>query len=74
MSLVELLRFGRWQARMTLAQVSRVTGISVPELSRIENGLRRLSFSTVVSLCDLYRLDIRQAVVAARQSACQSLR
>jgi transcriptional regulator with XRE-family HTH domain len=48
----------REAARLTQGDVEKRTGISQTELSKIENGQRKIEFLTVVKLAKLYGVEI----------------
>jgi transcriptional regulator with XRE-family HTH domain len=54
----EALRQIRKEKRLTLAEVSRRTGLPVPTLSKVENGKLSLSYDKVVRICQGLDIDI----------------
>ena len=62
MTLGENLRKKREAKGMTLADISKRTGISVQNVSSYENGYKVPSLRIVVSLADIYRCTIDELV------------
>ncbi|HMM96311.1 helix-turn-helix transcriptional regulator [Phycicoccus sp.] len=58
------LRDVRARRRLTLAEVSGDTGISVSTLSRLESGARRATLELLVSLARTYRVTLDELVDA----------
>lgn len=58
------LRDLRMRRRLTLADVSGDTGISVSTLSRLESGARRATLELLVSLARTYRVTLDELVDA----------
>ncbi|NHA68339.1 helix-turn-helix domain-containing protein [Phycicoccus flavus] len=58
------LRTVRTRRRLTLAEVSGDTGISVSTLSRLESGARRATLELLVSLARTYRVSLDELVDA----------
>jgi transcriptional regulator with XRE-family HTH domain len=52
------IRTSRELARLTLTDLSAVTGLPVSALSRAENGLRSIDFSEAVSIADALKVDL----------------
>ena len=52
------LRLARLARDHTLTEASRLTGINVGNLSRIERGLQMPSIDSAFALCDLYGLTL----------------
>lgn len=48
----------REKANLKQSDVERLTGILQSELSKIENGQRKIEFLTVVVLAQLYKVDV----------------
>ena len=51
------LRELRINNKMTLDEVSELTGLSISTLSQLEQGGRRMSLSSLYALMDAYRCD-----------------
>lgn len=69
LALGELFRVTRESLHLSQKQASALAGVSKGYLSQVESGkIKDMAFAKVVRLCDLYGLDIRQAVAAERRS------
>jgi len=52
MELSELILVRRMQLRLTLTELSKRTGLSVPFLSQVEKGVRGLSLTSLKSIAE----------------------
>ena len=52
------VRAAREAADFTLGDLAGVAGMTVPSLSRSENGLRDLEFAEVVAIADAVKIDV----------------
>ena len=62
-----LLRVRREELRLTLAEVSQRSGVTIAQLSRIENGLVDLRYSTLVRILEATGADLDDIVVEPPQ-------
>lgn len=54
-----ILRESRESKGLSLRQVASLTGVSNPAISQIETGqIKSPAFHTVVSLCDVYGIEV----------------
>lgn len=58
LTLASALRSIRQEHGWTLADASRITGLSISSLSKIENGQRSLSYDKLVALADKLSVDV----------------
>ena len=61
------LRELRNRSRLTLEEVSILTGFSVPTISRHENGGRSLSEEAIIKYASLYKVSSYEIFVRAAQ-------
>lgn len=52
------IQFFRLRKRLTQEYVAEKTGVSVPHLSRIENGSGKPSLQTLVNICNVLNVSI----------------
>jgi transcriptional regulator with XRE-family HTH domain len=52
------VRSAREAAELTLNDLAKLTGMTVPSLSRSENGLRDLEFAEVVAIANAVKLNL----------------
>jgi transcriptional regulator with XRE-family HTH domain len=57
------IRSRRKGLRLTLADLSRLSGVAVPALSHIENGTRDFKLSTMIRLAEALRVDAASLLV-----------
>lgn len=64
-SLGEAIRSIRQERKLSLADASKITGMSVATLSKIENGKRSLAYDKLVAIADALEVDISRLFSAA---------
>lgn len=64
------LRELRDRSRLTLQEVSMITGFSVPAISRHESGGRSLSEEAILKYASLYKVHTYELFREADEEAC----